>query len=137
MDRADRGLTPPPLPTALRPASNCGLIKAIRSPSAFSVALRRGEHFEQGDEGDVHDDHVDRGEIARLDVAEIGPLDDDHSRVLPELPIELAIADVDGVHLLRAPLQEAIGKASRSKRRHQCNAGRRRRRQSDPARAGA
>ena len=40
----DRGIAhdPPPLPTACLPASNCGLIKAMRSPSAFSVAFAAG-----------------------------------------------------------------------------------------------
>ena len=52
--------TTPPLPTRLRPTSNCGFTISTRSPSVGRDADQRVEHQRERDEGEVADDQVHR-----------------------------------------------------------------------------
>src|SRR5208283_3051529 len=45
-------------------------------------------------------------------VPDIGPLDDNDSRVLPQLPRKLAVTDVDAINFYRPVLEQAVGKTS-------------------------
>ena len=69
------------------------------------------QHEGQGNKG-----HVYHGEINRLGneqpvyVPDIGPLEQNDSRVLAEFPVDQTISDVNGVDALGSPLQETVGK---------------------------
>jgi hypothetical protein len=45
-------------------------------------------------------------------VAGIGAFQNNHALVIPQPPVELAMADVDGVYAPRAPLQQHVGEAA-------------------------
>ena len=71
------------------------------SPAAVPEKLsHNGQYLAKRDERNIH-----RGEIHLLGdllvghIAEVGTLHIDHALVAPELPCELAVADVDGVDL--------------------------------------
>ncbi len=68
----------------------------------------RGDDEPQGDEGYVHRDQVDRsGQLEGI--TGVQPFHDDDPRVLPQLVAKLAVANIHGVDLLRAPLEHAVG----------------------------
>ena len=46
-------------------------------------------------------------------MANIGAVDDHHARVRGDLPIELAVPDIDAVHAAGAPLEQAVGESAR------------------------
>ena len=82
----------------------------------FQQMLRRLQHLLQG-----YERHVDRGEVQQFpnilgaDVADIRPLHIHHPRVVPELPRELPVSDVDGIDLRRAVLERAVREAARGR----------------------
>ena len=97
--------------TSARPASNWGF---TRSTSGARVRRRPAAPGArpQGDEREVGHHQVDRtADRVLRQVPHVGALEDVDPRVVPQAGVELAVADVDGDHLRRAPLQEAVGEA--------------------------
>ena len=67
----------------------------------------------QGDEGDVDRDHVGtKREVRRLDRPGVRPLDHGYPRVVPQGLVDLAVGDVEGDHLRRTSLEQAVGEAT-------------------------
>ena len=99
--------------------------------AGLELRLHQDDHVAAGveerwddreDETQRDERHVDRddGEDARVWWKLIGSqrsrvhaLDDGHSRVAAQLPIELAVADVEGDHAPRAALEEHVGESAR------------------------
>jgi hypothetical protein len=48
-------------------------------------------------------------------VADVGPFEDINAWVLPQLPSQLTIADIDGVDFARTMLEKAVGEATRGR----------------------
>ena len=77
--------------------------------------MTQERHHARQYEGQGNKGHVYHGEINRLGnerpvyVPDIGPLEQDDSRVLAEFPVDKAIPDVNGVDALGSPLQETVG----------------------------
>jgi len=69
-------------------------------------AADRGQQLFQADERSIDHHQVQAiGERVARDVARVRAIHDHHARVVRELVRELAVADVDRVHLARAALQ--------------------------------
>ena len=88
-------------------------MSATTCPCGLQQAQRRGQHEGQADEAGVDDGQV--GQLPareRLEVAHVGAVEHDDARVGLQLPGELAVADVDGVDLGRAALEQAVGEAA-------------------------
>jgi len=74
---------------------------------------RRNKHG-GGDETGVADGQIERlGTVSRLKVPRVDAFADGDARVVPDLPIELAMADVKSPDVGRAALKQAVGEASR------------------------
>jgi hypothetical protein len=76
-----------------------------------------GDRRQQGCEGNkryIHDRQVNliAMEVCRSNISGIEAFEDNHPRVLPDFPGQLAIGNIDGMNLPGLVLQEAIGKAS-------------------------
>ena len=73
----------------------------------------RKQHLGQGDKR-----YVDRYEgrslldILRHDVTDVRALHTDNARIVPQLPVELAVTDIHGIYLDGAVLQHTVGKAA-------------------------
>jgi hypothetical protein len=82
----------------------------------FEQCNGRRDDFAQGDERAICNRQIDRLErlwkVTRRQSARIGFLHDDYACILPQLPRELTLTDIDGVNPNRAPLQEAIRKST-------------------------
>ena len=52
------------------------------------------------------------GQIARLEMARVGVLDHRDARIAAQLPVQLAVADVERDHVARAALQPDVGEAA-------------------------
>ena len=76
-------------------------------------SLHHRQHELQADEADI-DGHEAclLPDILRLHIADVCLLHADHARVVPELPVELTVADIDGENLDRTVLQHAVGEAA-------------------------
>ena len=73
-----------------------------------------GQHLGQGDEGEVGDHEVGGvGQVAGDEVAGVRALDHRDAIVGAQRPVELTIGDVEGDHVGRAALQQAVGEAAR------------------------
>ena len=78
------------------------------------ASSQRGQHCGQRDERQVSDDGLNRAaDRIRRELARIGPLDDDHPRIGPQRPGQLAVADIDGDHLARTAIQQDFGEPAR------------------------
>jgi hypothetical protein len=86
----------PPLPTWPLPTSNWGLTKMTIS-AITGVAYGEAEPF---------------GKVAGLQIAGVDAFVNDHARIVAQLPIQLAVTDIDGVHAGGSALQQAIGEAA-------------------------
>ena len=109
-----RALPHDPLLTHLAaPRLKLGLDEADH-PAATAQQLRRhGQHELQGDEGHIDAREIDGvGHLFAGDIADVGALQVDDPSVGPQLPGELAVADVDRVDLFGAVLQHAVGEAA-------------------------
>ena len=89
-------------------------------PARFELRLDESDHgtaffeqrfhsrhdFQQGNEGYVNGNEIDRfADICDGDVADIGPFHIDDAVIGPQLPGQLAIADIDGKDLGRPALE--------------------------------
>ena len=82
------------------------------APSLISLKTG-GDDQPKGDEGGVEDHEVDPVRDPRPVVtADIRPFDIDDPWIFPEFPGEQATTDIDGVHLCRPRLEEAVGKTA-------------------------
>ena len=52
------------------------------------------------------------GKSSGCEIARVNAFAHHHARIVPQFPIELAVADVDGPHARRAALQQAIGESA-------------------------
>src|SRR3989442_7504611 len=72
-----------------------------------------GQDLAERDERDVDDDEVDQAwQITGGEVARIEAFDDDHTRIVSQRPVELAVADVERDHARRAALEQGVGEPS-------------------------
>ena len=72
---------------------------------------RREKHQAERDERDVRHDEVDR--LRKIDtLARVHPFHHHDARILAQLPVELALPDVDRVDPDGAALQQAVGEAA-------------------------
>ena len=91
--------TIPPLPTSSRPASNCGLTSATMS--ALGREQRRHDRQDVAERDERHVDRHDveraasRGQVAGREVRALTRSTHDDARIAPQLPVELAVADVE------------------------------------------
>ena len=76
--------------------------------------LKRGwQDQSQRNKADVRDgDPYALPEISLAEVAAVEPFLHDDARILTDFPVQLAVSDIDGVHLRRPVLQKAIGESS-------------------------
>ena len=96
-------------------------------PARFELRLDESDHgtaffeqwfhsrhdFQQGNEGYVNGNEIDRfADICDGDVADIGPFHIDDAVIGPQLPGQLAIADIDGKDLGRPALEGAVRKTA-------------------------
>ena len=104
-------------------------------PAGFELGLDQAYHLRprpqdlqggrqdpgQGDKGNIHrcEIRLFRGsggrvclQILRLHVAEVGLLHADDTRICPQLPVQLAVAHINGVDFGGPVLQHAVCKAS-------------------------
>ena len=58
------------------------------------------------------DARADVGQRFASEIARVGALDHRHARVLPQLPVQLPVADVQGDDVARAALQQHVGEAA-------------------------
>ncbi|OPY93537.1 MAG: hypothetical protein A4E73_00022 [Syntrophaceae bacterium PtaU1.Bin231] len=71
------------------------------------------------DPAERYEGHVDRHEVdvflqeAAVEAADVGALDGHNPVILPQLPCQLSVTDIDGVDPGDPFLQEAIGEAAR------------------------
>ena len=73
----------------------------------------RGQHLGQRDERDVDRRQVGRErQVGGLEAAGVDALDHGHPRVLAQAAVELPVGDVEGDHVRRAALQQAVGEAA-------------------------
>ncbi len=80
--RAAGSRTMPPLPTAARPASNCGLIERDQPCAGPGERKRNGQRLGQRDEAHVGDDGADRlGDERAIEPARVAALERDDARV--------------------------------------------------------
>src|SRR5581483_779112 len=91
----------------------------LRLHEQDEIGARQGEVGEGGhdeperDEGQVgHDDLGSEGKVRRREPTRVRPLKDGNSRVVPERPVELSVADVDRDHPSRLPAEQAVGEPS-------------------------
>ena len=102
-----------PLRTSSRPASNCGFTSATTSAPGCSTDGMTGRMRRQGDEGHVDGHEVHRaGQHVERQVARVDVLEDHDARILPQPPVQLAVADVERDHARRAALQHHVGEAA-------------------------
>ena len=75
--------------------------------------LHHRQHELQADKADI-DGHEPclLSDILRLHIADVRLLHADHTRIVSELPVELAVADIDGEDPDRTVLQHAVGEAA-------------------------
>ena len=93
------------------PGLKLGLDESDNGLSGLEVGGCGGDNHPKGYEGNVDDDEVDGlGEVEG--VAGVELFDDDDAEIVTEFLVELAVSDVDGVDLLRAALEEAVGEAA-------------------------
>src|SRR5207253_2065711 len=72
-----------------------------------------GQDEPRRDEGDVDGGETDRlGHVVARERSRVDSLAQDHARIVAELRLELAVSDVDGVHLRGAELEQAVGEAA-------------------------
>src|SRR5207247_7614956 len=77
-------------------------------------ARHYGEHGSERDEGDVDGRQIGGlRQHGRRESTRVRALDHEHARILPELPRELPVADVERDHPPRATLEQAVGEAAR------------------------
>ena len=93
----------------------------LRLDQAYHLAARRQDGVRgrqdpgQGDKGDIHTGeirHPVRIQVLRLYIAEIGLFHTDDAGVLPELPVQLAVAHIDRIDTGGPVLEHAVGKAA-------------------------
>ena len=78
--------TIPPLPTAARPTSNCGLTSATSTAPGFARRERRRQRLGERDERQVGDDPVGRRHVRRRQRPDVQPLDRVDARVGARAP---------------------------------------------------
>ena len=80
---------------------------------ASKMRQRPRQNHGDGDEADIANRQVDGSPMsARRQIARVHAFVHDHARIVAQFPVELAGADVDGVHARGAALQQAIGEAA-------------------------
>ena len=97
-------------------------------PSGLELGLDKAQHlalagFQQifdsrKDDFQRNETHVNDAQVQRLPqvlclhIADVGPLHDDHTGVISNLPVQLAVAHIDGKDFFRSLLQQAIREAA-------------------------
>ena len=72
---------------------------------------RRRQDFFEPDKARVADDDIDRfGDVLVRHVARVETFEHDHAVVAAQFPVQLPVADVDGVDFRRAAAEQNIGK---------------------------
>ncbi len=101
---------------AVRHVGLPGLELRLHEHEGVPAGLEQPQHGRNGDpdadEGDVADEQVGR-ERQLGERAGVRPLEHGHARVVPELRVELPVADVDRGDARRPVLEEAVGEAAR------------------------
>ena len=100
-------------PHALAARFKLRLYQRDNPPRRAQNSAQGGKDEPNGNEGYVHHAQGRRfGEVRRRQVARVGALHDGDARVVAQLPVQLAVAYVDGVHPPRARAQQHVGKAA-------------------------
>ena len=101
------------MPTSSRPASNCGLTRTTTSAPGRSSGTSAGSTCltEMNDTSIVT--HVEGarvlGELFGCQRARVDPLEHDDAGIAPQLPVELAVADVERDDPRRAAPEQDVG----------------------------
>ncbi len=103
----------PPLPTAARPASNCGLISATSQAPGRAERQRHGQRLRQRDEAHVGDEGADglRHEGA-IEPARVATLERDDPGSAARRACSWSWPDVDGIDARRAAVEQHLGEAA-------------------------
>ena len=103
-------ITPRPRDASSRPASNCGFTRSTRSaPGAASASTGGSTVRREMNDRSATTRSAGVAEVAGRQVADVGALADLDAGVGAQPLVQLAVADVDGHHRGRAPLEEAVG----------------------------
>ncbi len=106
----------PPLPTSPRPASNCGLTSATISAPGAMQRRHDGYDVPQRDERHVDGDHVDDsirlGQLFGRQVPGIHAFHHRDARILPQLPVDLVVPDIDRDHVPCSAREHDVGEAA-------------------------
>ena len=95
----------PGLKLRLDEADDCSIV--------FQQRTDRRQDELYGDERQIHDREIQRfRDLIARDIAHIRALHGDHARIVAQAPGQLAIADIDGIDLCRAVLQQHIREAT-------------------------
>ena len=96
--RSSASRTTPPFPTRSRPDLELRLDHREQIEPGRGGAHHRGQHLGQRDERDVGHDQVGRvRQLARIERAGVAALDDRHTSVVPQPPVELAVGHVEAI----------------------------------------
>ena len=96
-----------------RPGLELRLHERERAPARRGAAERGRKRLVEPDERDVADDERRRERKGgAVEAADVRPLEDGHARVVAQLRVQLAVADVEGADPGRAGLEEAVGEAA-------------------------
>src|SRR5262249_1128050 len=113
-DAALPDLAPADLELRLHQGHDRGHERSLRARG--QEGREHGEHQFQRDEGDVHDDEIERPlEIAGAHPAHVHALDDGHTGIPAQRPVELPPSDVERDPVTRAALQQAVGESPRGR----------------------
>ena len=93
------------------PTSNCGLISATSSPRR-NVATAGRISFSEMKETSMETNSMASSKSAAVEIARVDLLAIDDARIVAQRDVELPVADVDRVNLLRAVLQHHVGEAA-------------------------
>ena len=109
--RAAGSRTTPPLPTAARPTSNCGLTIARQSYALRGAGEHGREHLGQRDERDIDHDQLGSVRERRREAASRAflPLEHRHARIGAQPKLQLAVGDIERDDVRGSALEQAIG----------------------------
>src|SRR5690606_6944121 len=72
-----------------------------------------GQDERERDEGEVADDEVDRrGDLGRVEGADVGAFQDAHARVVAKSPGQLSVPDVHGEDVRGSAAEQHVGEAA-------------------------
>ncbi len=102
----------PPFPTAFRPASNCGLTRAIsQAPAAATLSAAGSARVRLMKLTSATMAPTGSLTWLRIEAPRVGPLEHHDPGVGAELGVELVAPDIDGIDLGRAAGEQNLGEA--------------------------